>query len=302
MNAKKKGLGRGLSALLSGEAHAAHTEELLTPEAAEKKPTGIAAIPVNQIETNPFQPRTEFDEGALLELSESIQAVGIIQPITVRKADNGKYQLISGERRFRASKLAGLDEIPAYVRTANDQGMLEMAIVENIQRENLNAIEVAISFQRLAEECNFTQEQLSERVAKKRSTISNYLRLLKLPAEIQAGISQNIISMGHARALVNLPSEAAQIKVFKQIVDKGLSVRAVEDLVRENGQAKTNGKSSEKTEESSFEMGKYLEKMVDFFHANVEIKEGKKGDGKITISYASKEELDRILNLIENKA
>lgn len=297
MNAKKKGLGRGLSALLTGT----ETEELLTPEAAEKKPAGVAAIPVDLIETNPFQPRTEFDEVALLELSESIQAVGIIQPITVRKTDDGRYQLISGERRFRASKLAGLEEIPAYVRTANDQGMLEMAIVENIQRENLNAIEVAISFKRLADECSLTQEQLSERVAKKRSTITNYLRLLKLPAEIQAGIRENMISMGHARALINLPSEDEQIKIFKQIIEKDLSVRAVEDLVRGEN-PKVSSKTVEKTEEGTFALGGYLEKMVDFFHANVEIKEGKKGDGKITISYTSPDDLDRILKLIENKA
>lgn len=298
MNAKKKGLGRGLSALLSNSENA----ELLTPEAAEKKPTGAAAIPVSLIETNPFQPRTEFDEDALEELSESIKAVGIIQPITVRKAENGKYQIISGERRFRASKRAGLDEIPAYVRTANDQGMLEMAIVENIQRENLNAIEVALSFKRLAEECSFTQEQLSERVAKKRSTITNYMRLLKLPAEIQAGISRNIISMGHARALINLPTETKQLKIFKQIVENDLSVRAVEELVRKLSEGKTQTTKTEKPEEGAFEMGKHLEKLVDFFQANVEIREGKKGDGKITIAYTSKEELERILGLLENKA
>lgn len=298
MNAKKKGLGRGLSALLTGN----DTEELLTPEAAEKRPAGVAAIPVDLIETNPFQPRTEFDETALAELSESIQALGIIQPITVRKSENGRYQLISGERRFRASKLAGLEEIPAYVRTTNDQGMLEMAIVENIQRENLNAIEVAISFKRLADECSLTQEQLSERVAKKRSTITNYLRLLKLPAEIQAGIRENLISMGHARALISLPSEVQQLKIFRQIIDKDLSVRAVEDLVRDGDKVKAAPKTSEKTEEGAFALGQYLEKMVDFFHANVEIKEGKKGDGKITISYTSPEDLDRILKLIENKA
>ena len=301
MNAKKKGLGKGLSALLSGDGHI-HTEELLTPEAAEKKPMGVAAIPVSQIETNPFQPRTEFDEDALLELSESIQTMGIIQPITVRKTEGGNYQLISGERRFRASKLAGLTEIPAYVRTTDDQGMLEMAIVENIQRENLNAIEVAISFKRLADECNLTQEQLSERVAKKRSTITNYLRLLKLPAEIQAGISTNVISMGHARALINIPSENQQIKIFRQAVEKGLSVRAVEDLVRSTIEPKESSKATEKAEETPFAFGKYLEKMVDFFQANVEIKEGKKGDGKITINYSSQEDLDRILKLIENKA
>ena len=297
MNAKKKGLGRGLSALLTGT----ETEELLTPEAAEKKPAGVAAIPVDLIETNPFQPRTEFDEVALLELSESIQALGIIQPITVRKTNDGKYQLISGERRFRASKLAKLDEIPAYIRTTDDQGMLEMAIVENIQRENLNAIEVAISFKRLADECNLTQEQLSERVAKKRSTITNYLRLLKLPAEIQAGIRENLISMGHARALINIPSDALQLKLFRQIIDKDLSVRATEDLVRSADGSKVPTKN-EKPEEGTFALGGYLEKMVDFFHANVEIKEGKKGDGKITISYTSAEDLDRILKLIENKA
>lgn len=296
MNAKKKGLGRGLSALLSNHEDNA---ELLTPEAAEKMPTGVAAIPIDKIETNPFQPRTEFDSEALEELAESIRALGIIQPISVRKMDDGTFQLISGERRFRASKMAGLSEIPAYVRTANDQGMLEMAIVENIQRENLNAIEVALSFKRLADECNLTQEKLSERVAKKRSTITNYLRLLKLPVEIQLGIQKNIISMGHARALINLPTEAKQLKIFNKIIEEGLSVRAVEDLVRKLSENKTKTTGNKTPGDDKHPYESLVVKLVDFFRTNVEIKEGKKGDGKITLSYSSPEDLNRILKLIE---
>jgi ParB family chromosome partitioning protein len=296
MNAKKKGLGRGLSALLSNQEDNA---ELLTPEAAEKMPTGVAAIPIDKIETNPFQPRTEFDGEALEELAESIRTLGIIQPISVRKMDNGMYQLISGERRFRASQMAGLTEIPAYVRTANDQGMLEMAIVENIQRENLNAIEVALSFKRLAEECNLTQEKLSERVAKKRSTITNYLRLLKLPVEIQLGIQKNIISMGHARALINLPDEAKQLKVFNKIIEEGLSVRAVEDLVRKLSENKTKTTGNKPPGDDKHPYESLVEKLVDFFQTNVEIKEDKKGGGKITLSYSSPDDLNRILKLIE---
>ncbi len=296
MNAKKKGLGRGLSALLqSAEPH-----ELLTPEAAEKKPAGVAAIPIDLIETNPYQPRTEFDEEAIEELSESIQALGIIQPITVRKTENGRYQLISGERRLRASKMAGLKEIPAHVRTANDQGMLEMAIVENIQRENLNAMEVALSLQRLAEECTLTQEQLSERVAKKRSTITNYLRLLKLPAEIQAAIRENKISMGHAKALISVPTEKQQLSLLEKILKEDLSVRAVEELVKsDKEEGKKKGKKSESSSDEHFKFAGHIEKLVDYFQAHVEIREGKKGDGRITISYSDAEDLQRILNMLE---
>lgn len=296
MNAKKKGLGRGLSALLQST----EPQELLTPEAAEKRPAGVAAIPVHLIETNPYQPRTEFDEEAIEELSESIRALGIIQPITVRKTENGGYQLISGERRLRAAKLAGLKEIPAHVRTANDQGMLEMAIVENIQRENLNAMEVALSLKRLAEECNLTQEQLSERVAKKRSTITNYLRLLKLPAEIQAAIRENKITMGHAKALINLPSEEKQLKILEKILKEDLSVRAVEELVKSGKEEKTEkNKKNPQSAEENFKYAGHIEKLVDYFQAHVEIREGKKGDGRITISFSDADDLQRILSLLE---
>lgn len=293
MSAKKKGLGRGLSALLSTPDQQA---ELLTPEAAEKKPTGVASIPVAQIEPNPFQPRTEFSEEALNELIDSIKMHGLIQPITVRKVSAGKYQLISGERRWRASKVAGLEEIPAYVRTADDQGMLEMALIENTHRENLNPIEVAINYQRLMEECNLTQEKLSERVGKERATVANYLRLLKLPDEIKIGLTKQLLSMGHARALINIADPKKQLKIFSKILEDGLSVRAVEDLARSMNKA-ASGKKSDDV--SNFDYTDEVAMLNDILHANVEIKESKKGNGKIIINYSSKEDLQRILSALK---
>lgn len=293
MSAKKKGLGRGLSALLSTPDQQA---ELLTPEAAEKKPTGVASIPVAQIEPNPFQPRTEFSEEALNELIDSIKMHGLIQPITVRKVSLGKYQLISGERRWRASKEAGLEEIPAYVRTADDQGMLEMALIENTHRENLNPIEVAINYQRLMEECNLTQEKLSERVGKERATVANYLRLLKLPDEIKIGLTKQLLSMGHARALINIADPKKQLKIFSKILEDGLSVRAVEDLARSMNKA-ASGKKSDDV--SNFDYTDEVAMLNDILHANVEIKESKKGNGKIIINYSSKEDLQRILSALK---
>lgn len=293
MSAKKKGLGRGLSALLSTPDQQA---ELLTPEAAEKKPTGVASIPVAQIEPNPFQPRTEFSEEALNELIDSIKMHGLIQPITVRKVSAGKYQLISGERRWRASKEAGLEEIPAYVRTADDQGMLEMALIENTHRENLNPIEVAINYQRLMEECNLTQEKLSERVGKERATVANYLRLLKLPDEIKIGLTKQLLSMGHARALINIADPKKQLKIFSKILEDGLSVRAVEDLARSMNKA-VSGKKSDDI--STFDYTDEVAMLNDILHANVEIKESKKGNGKIIINYSSKEDLQRILSALK---
>ncbi len=293
MSAKKKGLGRGLSALLSTPDQQA---ELLTPEAAEKKPTGVASIPVAQIEPNPFQPRTEFSEEALNELIDSIKMHGLIQPITVRKVSAGKYQLISGERRWRASKEAGLEEIPAYVRTADDQGMLEMALIENTHRENLNPIEVAINYQRLMEECNLTQEKLSERVGKERATVANYLRLLKLPDEIKIGLTKQLLSMGHARALINIADPKKQLKIFSKILEDGLSVRAVEDLARSMNKA-ASGKKSDDI--STFDYTDEVAMLNDILHANVEIKESKKGNGKIIINYSSKEDLQRILSALK---
>ncbi|MFT5957058.1 MAG: ParB family chromosome partitioning protein, partial [Flavobacteriales bacterium] len=229
--AKRQALGRGLSALLDS---ASTTPE---PRPVEKGSIGnvagsIAMLKIAQIEANPFQPRSKFDETALNELAHSISELGIIQPLTVRKIAANKYQLISGERRFRASQIAELDEIPAYIRTANDQEMLEMALVENIQRENLDAIEIAISYQRLIEECNLTQEKLSDRVGKNRATVSNYLRLLRLPADIQIAIIEKQLTMGHARALITVEDPAVQMRIFKLVLREELSVRKTEALVR----------------------------------------------------------------------
>lgn len=220
--AKRNALGRGLGALIDD----AGQEHIVTADAVNE-------IDIDKIEANPFQPRTAFNEESLEELARSIKELGIIQPITVRNIDDHKFQLTSGERRLRAAQLAGLTKIPAYIRFADDQGMLEMALVENIQREDLDAIEVAISYQRLIEECKLTQESMSDRVGKKRSTISNYLRLLKLPAEIQLGIRDKQISMGHARALVNIENEKTQLDIYYKIIDEGLSVRKTEDIIRD---------------------------------------------------------------------
>ncbi|NJO70351.1 MAG: ParB/RepB/Spo0J family partition protein [Bacteroidetes bacterium] len=222
MIAKKSSLGRGLGALI---------EDVESSKPAENV-ASINDIEIRSIEINPFQPRKTFDEEALMELSASIKQLGIIQPITVRKIDNDKYQLITGERRFRASQMAGLQTIPAYIRNADDQAMLELALVENIQREDLDAIEIAISYQRLIDECSLTQEDMSDRVGKKRSTIANYLRLLKLPAEIQAGIRHKKITMGHARALVNVDDAEKQLSIYHHVIEEGLSVRSTEDIVR----------------------------------------------------------------------
>src|ERR1700744_554674 len=231
-NEKRNALGKGLSALLND-----------TPDVRNDRPAAVSSndtnslgsvneIKISEIEVNPFQPRTDFDEQALQELSESIKLQGLIQPITVRRVNAHSYQLISGERRLRASKLAGLTTIPAYVRTANDQQMLEMALIENIQRENLNAIEVALSFQRMIDECHLKQEELGERVSKNRSTVTNYLRLLRLPPAIQAAIRDGQVTMGHAKALITINDPTRQLYINQQIIEQGLSVRKVEEMVR----------------------------------------------------------------------
>src|SRR5262245_45072076 len=231
---KKKALGRGLSALLSdSEADEKLEVDIPAPAVAVQPAGGIAEIPIEEIEVNPFQPRTHFDQDALLELAESIRVHGIIQPITVRRLSANQYQLISGERRFQASKLADLKMIPTYVRSADDQQMLEMALIENIQRENLNAIEIALSYQRLITECNLKQDELGERVGKNRATVTNYLRLLKLPPDIQIAVRDNQLSMGHARAIINVENPEQQLYIFKKTVNEDLSVRKVEELVRE---------------------------------------------------------------------
>ncbi len=224
---KKNSLGRGLDALMDPS-----REDIQENKTQIKTIGSVAEISISEIVANPYQPRTIFDEETLNELASSIREIGIIQPITVRQINSGSYQLISGERRLRASKIAGLSKIPAYIRTANDQNMLEMALVENTQRDDLDAIEIAISYQRLIDECGLTQEILSQRVGKKRATVANYLRLLKLPAEIQLGIKEHKLTMGHARTLVNIDEPKDQLKIYGKIIDQDLSVRKVEELVR----------------------------------------------------------------------
>lgn len=312
--AKKQALGRGLSALLegareksaatpasgAGDVAAAVVEAAVVTE-EPKQEIGNVAGPISilriaQIEANPFQPRQEFDPTALSELAQSIKELGLIQPITVRKVSAQKYQIISGERRFRAAQMAGLDEVPVYMRSADDQAMLEMALVENIQRENLNAIEVAISYKRLMEECSLTTEKLAERVGKDRTTVTNYVRLLKLPPEIQIGIIEKKISMGHARALINSEPESRQLRIYKQILEKDLSVRRVEEMVKEDEEPKL------------FRPAKMILPLeFQKFQADLKLKFGKKtklnrndqGLGKIEIPFADDDELQRILDLLE---
>jgi len=293
---KKTGLGKGLSALLN-DSEAVQTAT--APSRQETNPLGsISHIPVSQIEVNPFQPRTEFDQTALQELSESIQLQGLIQPITVRKAGVNHYQLISGERRLRASKLAGLKEVPAYIRTADDQQMLEMALIENIQRENLNAIEVALSFQRMIDEVGLKQEELGDRVSKNRSTVTNYLRLLKLAPAIQAAIRDAEISMGHAKALLSLEDADKQLYALKEIVSKGLSVRKAEELVKEIQQAGAQKKTN-KGEPISFQYQKVQDDLASKFNTRVKLKLQGKGKGAIEIPFLSEDDLNRILELLD---
>lgn len=292
-NPRRNALGRGLSALLENA-----TTDITTSEA--KPLNSISEIPISQVEANPFQPRTEFKEEELRELSESIKVHGVIQPITVRKMGFDSYQLISGERRTRASRLAGLTHIPAYIRLANDQEMLEMALIENIQREDLNAIEVAISYKRLMDECSLNQEQLGDRVGKNRSTVSNYLRLLNLPVNIQAALRDDKISMGHARAIIGIEDADEQQYLFDQMIENNLSVRAVESLVR-----KASEESSQKTKEAGRKKSEPSENFVDFqtqlsnkFDAKIKIKADDRGRGSITIPFKSQQDLQRILDLI----
>lgn len=299
---RKTGLGRGLSALLDDTETAQAPKKRVTPAAAAPEPrpeSSIGSIAIADIEINPYQPRTDFDQVSLHELSESIRVQGLIQPITVRKLDTGKYQLISGERRFRAAKLAGLDDIPAYVRSANDQQMLEMALIENIQRENLNAIEVALSFQRMMEECNLKQEQLGERVGKNRTTITNYLRLLKLPPEIQVSIRDQKISMGHARALINVDDVEKQLFIHQEIIDKGLSVRRVEEMARSIHALQVKPNAVKQPAASSFEYQKLQKDLASKFATKVKLKVGQNGKGAIEIPFVSNDDLSRILELLD---
>lgn len=293
---KKTGLGKGLRALLDDS----DMPEVERQQISNENPSlgSISTIKISQIEVNPFQPRTEFDPEALQDLSDSIKLQGLIQPITVRQSGQNSYQLISGERRLRASKLAGLTEIPAYVRTANDQQMLEMALIENIQRENLNAIEVALSFQRMIDECNLKQEELGDRVSKNRSTVTNYLRLLKLPPAIQAAIRDKEISMGHARALISVEDPVKQLYIFQEIIKNGLSVRKVEELVRE---VQKPGKTAkvQKADGISFQYMKIQDDLASKFSTRVKLKLRDKGTGSIEIAFMSDDDLNRILEMLD---
>jgi ParB family chromosome partitioning protein len=295
---KRPPLGKGLSALLE------NTETDITSKSSNAGVVGsVSMLSIDSIEANPFNPRTNFEKSALEELSQSISIHGIIQPLTVRKLGRDKYQLISGERRFRASQLAGLKEVPAYIRVANDQTMLEMALVENIQREDLNSIEVALSYSRLIEECSLTQDQLSQKIAKSRSSITNHLRLLKLPADIQAAVRDNVISMGHARALVSVGDEALQLAIYARIAEDGLSVRDAEALVREGyvepRDTQTNPKDKSKSSaEISDKQFVFKEHLSDKLSTKIEIKKSNGGSGKIIVNFNSEVDLNRIIELL----
>ncbi len=294
---KKQALGRGLSALLKDPHHDIKSVE---DKNADKLVGHIVELDLTSIEMNPFQPRTSFNEESLRELASSIRELGVIQPITVRKLDFNKYQLVSGERRYRASGLIGLETIPAYIRIANDQESLEMALVENIQRQDLDPIEIAISYQRLLDEINLTQEQLSERIGKNRSTIANYLRLLKLDPIIQTGMRDGFVTMGHGRALINIENPQIQLDIYEKILEKSLSVRETEKLVRElNGEPK--GKTAPKEKPLPQNLKKGIKEFSDYLGTKVDIKVAQKGKGKLIIPFTSEEDFQRIKKLIQGE-
>ncbi len=295
---KKQALGRGLSALLKDPANDIQS---IQDKNADKLVGNIVELDIDFIEVNPFQPRTNFSEESLQELASSIKELGIIQPITVRKLEFNKYQLVSGERRFRASKLIGLESIPAYIRLANDQESLEMALVENIQRQDLDPIEIALSYQRLIEEIKLTQEQMSERVGKKRSTITNYLRLLKLDPIIQTGMRDGFISMGHGRALIGIEDNAVQLEVYQKILENELSVRNTEDLIRNynsNKEVKIPAKKAETATPEYIQDG--ISAISEYFGHKIDVKVSKNGKGKITIPFHSEEDFNRIKKLVQS--
>tara|TARA_B100001057_G_C22729849_1_gene903283 strand:+ start:251 stop:1150 length:900 start_codon:yes stop_codon:yes gene_type:complete len=295
MAEKKRALGKGLSALLKNPDTDITSNESI---ADTKQVVGsVSEIKIEQIEVNPFQPRLDFEQDALQELAISIRELGIIQPLTVRKLGYDKFQLISGERRFRASQLAGLKTVPVYVRIANDQAMLEMALVENIQRQQLNPVEIAQSYQRLIVECKLTQEKMSDRVGKKRSTITNYLRLLKLPAEILAALRDESISMGHARALVNVKNQDTQINIFRDTLNNGFTVREIEQVVKDFGDSSYTTKSRNRSKTlPSFEHQKLANDISNKIGKDVKLKVSKSGKGKIEIPFNSNDDLHQIIS------
>jgi ParB family chromosome partitioning protein len=301
--AKKQALGRGLGALLS-DTKTDVTSNLGISDTGNQLVGNIANLKISQIEVNPFNPRVEFEKEGLSELAASIKELGLVQPLTVRKLGHDKFQIISGERRFRASQAAGLKEIPAYIRVANDQGMLEMALVENIQRRDLNPLEIAFSFKRLIDECDLTQEELAERVGKKRSSTANYLRLLNLPLEIQNALKEQTISFGHARPLIALNDEEVQSYFYDMIVKEKLSVRRVEELVKETKEADKNRVIDFKHQEKkgnylSFTHQKYKDDLASLLNAKVKMKLGNNGNGNLVIPFKSENDLERIMKLLD---
>ena len=302
MNNKKRVLGRGLGSILRNPG----TDITTSSNNKESIVGNINTIKIDVISTNPFQPRSKFDQEKLEELSHSIKTLGIIQPITVRKLGNDKFQLISGERRLRASQMAGKTEIPAFIRIANDHEMLEMALVENIQRSNLNPIEIALSYQRLMEECKLTQEQCSERVGKKRSSVANFLRLLKLPEEIQLALQHSSISMGHARALINVRDLQTQMNIFNDVVANGFSVREVEQLVRTFADIGYKQTSKPKTttipNSLPFSSQQEIHNLSNYLEKDIDIKRNKKGKGKLIIPFNSDDDFISLIGKISENS
>ena len=287
---KQKGLGRGLDAIFGSE----HLDAKLKPMSE------MAEISISEIFPNPTQPRTEFDQEALEELANSIRTLGIIQPITVKRDGTGRYLIISGERRWRAAQLAGLETLPAYIREADDENLHAMALVENIQREDLNAIEIALGMQRLIDECNLTQEALSEKVGKKRSTVSNYMRLLKLPNEIQLALKEGLISMGHAKAIAGAPEEQ-QLRLLKKCIRKGLSVRQIEELVRTMTQQEAKAATTTEDEEYPESYMRLVEQLEKFFSQEISIKRSKNGGGRITIGFSNDRDIENFIATFEQQ-
>lgn len=307
MSSKQRGLGKGLSALLGD---AGNLDSLRSPVGYVNKDVvgtkdpqdtaDVLRIPVNMIEPNPFQPRMSFDQDSLQELAASIRTFGLIQPITVRKKSADRYQIISGERRFKACQIAGMDMVPAYIRDANDQGMLEMAIVENIQRENLDPIEVAMSYQRLIDECSLTQEQMADRVGKKRASVTNYLRLLKLPAKVQHDLKVGLLSVGHAKVLLGLDDEVLQEKLCDFVIKNSLSVRQLEDKIKELQAQQQNEVKPKKEVNLPDEYYRVLEHIGKFFDKSISLKRADSGKGTMTIHFDSDDEIRRFLKALED--
>ena len=307
MSKQQRGLGKGLSALLGADADISSirkpvdyvNKEVVSHDKPKTPSADILRIPVDLIEPNPYQPRMNFNQEALDELADSIRTLGLIQPITVRKIASGRYQIISGERRFRACRLAGMDMIPAYIRDTNDQGMLEMAIVENIQRENLDPIEVAMSYQRLIEECNLTQEQMAFRVGKKRASVTNFLRLLKLPAKIQHDLKAGLLSVGHAKVLLGIEETHIQEALCDLVIKEDLSVRQLEEKVKKLTEDRTPA-AKETQQDLPDEYFRVLEIVGKYFENNISLKRSKTGKGSMTIHFTSDEEVQKFLKALED--